>query len=71
MDPGKRNAFTSAFDLWKTVLVGNSTARTGKSGDRKVVKMCKMAEKRALKAVYGTDSLIYLLFLIDICTTSN
>ena len=71
MDPGKRNAFTSAFDLSEMVLVAKSTAGTRKSGDRKVVKMGKMAEKRALKAVYGADSLIYLLFLIDICTTSN
>ena len=44
------------------VLIAKSTAGTGKSGDRKVVKMGKMAKKRALKAVYGTDSLIYIFF---------
>ena len=43
------------------MLVAISTAGTGKSGDRKVVKMGKMAEKRALKAVYALIPL-YLFY---------
>ena len=61
LDPVKRNAFTSAFDLSEMVLVARSTAGTGKSGDRKVVKMGEMAEKRALKAVYALIPLYIFL----------
>ena len=47
--------------IYRRVLVAISTAGTGKSGDRKVVKMGEMAEKRALKAVYALIPLYLFL----------